>query len=154
MHAKLKQSDFVKVQKFINNESSRIRTTIPLVKEMSSTELYIGECHIIKAGELWHVTKSGKWEEFNSKRNAMYYAFLIAYNNKKLIPELQQLDYTIGCMQIDIVRFKYYLTKTKDDNFKTGLYHNKLSESVARYRKAKTDLLQWMDYAKCINPES
>jgi hypothetical protein len=154
MQSKLKESDFVKVRKFINNESSRIRTKIPLVKELSSTELYIGECYIVMVDECWHVTKSERTAEFNSKRNAMYYAFLIAYNNKRLIPELKELDYKIGHMQSDIVRFKYYLTQTKDDNFKTGLYHNKLSESVARYRKAKTDLLHWMDYAKCINHES
>ena len=154
MQSKLKESDFVKVQKFIDNESSLMRTRIPLVKELSSTELYIGECHIVKTDEVWNVTKSERTAEFNTKRNAMYYAFLIAYNNKRLIPELKHLDYTIGHMQSDIVRFKYYLTQTKDDSFKTGLYHNKLSESVAKYRKAKTDLLHWMVYAKCINPES
>jgi len=154
MQSKLRQSDFVKVQRFIDNESSRIRSKIPLVKEMSSTELYIGECHIVKVDELWQATKDDRVSTFNSKRNAMYFAFLLAYKRTNLIPELKQLDYQIGNSQAEILRFKHYLTLTKDDNFKTGLYHNKLSEAVARYRKSKNDLLNWMDYAKSINPES
>jgi hypothetical protein len=151
MQATLRSTDFVKVQQFINNETTDIRDSVPVVKELSSTELYIGDSHITRLNDSWKVIDRHKNIQFSNKRNAMYYAFLVAYKNTKLIPELIVIDGQLGTTQHDIVRLKYCLAQAAGDSFKIGLYHNKLSEAVARYQKAKHDMHNWMDYAKYIN---
>jgi hypothetical protein len=153
MQRTLRPADFVKVKRFIDRESREYKDITPIVKELSPVELHIGKCHIVKEEEVWVVNHIGNRILFNSKRNAMYYAFLIAFKNTKLIPELMAIDNKIGNTQSDIVRLKFILDQpsVKRDGWKVGLYHTKLSEAVARYRKAKNDMHNWMDYAKYIN---
>ena len=153
MQNTLRPTDFVKVTRFISKETKKYNGTAPIVKEISSVDLYVGKCRITKSGEVWIVVNGEKEFEFNSKRNAMYYAFLVAFQNTKLIPELIQIDAKLGNSQNDIVRLKHILSQpaVKKDGWKLGLYHNKLSEAVARYKKAKNDMHNWMDYAKYIN---
>ena len=149
----LKPEDFVKVKRFIDRETKKYSDTTPMVKELSSVEVIIGECKVVKDDAIWRVEHKGNDILFNSKRNAMYYAFLVAFDNKKMIPELLAIDSKIGNSQDEILRLKYLLKQPAivKDNWKTGLYHNKLSEAVARYQKAKNDMHNWMDYAKYIN---
>jgi len=151
MQMQLKQSDFIKVQQFIDSESKKAKSSLPIVSELSSTELWIGECEIKYENECWVANHLSNRILFNSKRNAMYYAFLIAYKNTKLIPELLAIDNKLAISQSEIVRYKYCIKASRRDNFKVGLYHNKLSEAVARYKKAKNDMYNWMDCAKYIN---
>ncbi len=153
MQTTLRPADFIKVKRFINKETREYRDKTPIVRELSSVELYIGKCHIIKQDDIWVVDHIGNRIIFNSKRNAMYYAFLVAFKDTSKIPELLAIDSRLGSTQNDIVRLKYILAqpKIKEDGFKTGLYHNKLSEVVAKYKKAKNDMHNWMDYAKYIN---
>ena len=153
MQTTLRPADFIKVKRFIARESREYADTAPIVKELSPVELSIGKCHIVKEDEVWVVNHVGSRIIFNSKRNAMYYAFLTAFKSTKLIPELMAIDNKLGVTQSDIVRLKFILKqrKVRDDEWKVGLYHNKLSEAVAKYQKAKNDMHNWMDYAKYIN---
>jgi len=153
MQTTLRPADFIKVKRFIDRETRDYKDKTPIVKEISSVELHIGHCHIVMEDDIWIVNQHSSRIIFNSKRNAMYYAFLIAFKNTKLIPELMAIDSKLGSTQNDITRLKFILSQpqTKQDGFKTGLYHNKLSEAVAKYRKAKNDMHNWMDYAKYIN---
>lgn len=150
MKPTLTKSDFAKVQRFIETNSIRLANTSALVKELSSTELYIGTSHIVKDGLIWTVTYNDERMAFASKRNAMYAAFLIAYKHKDLIKSLSDIDKRMDVSKCEIERFQEMLHLTRD-SWKTELYHTKLSESVARYRKAKTELHDWMNYAKYIN---
>jgi len=153
MQTTLRPADFIKVKRFIDKETREYKDTTPIVRELSSVELYVGKCHITKEYDLWVVEHYSSRIIFNSKRNAMYYAFLIGFKDTKMIPELMAIDNKIGNTQADIIRLKHILSQpsTKKDGFKTGLYHNKLSEAVAKYQKAKNDMHNWMDYAKYIN---
>jgi len=151
MQTRLKQADFIKVRQFIDSETKEAKKHLPIVSEQSSTELQIGTCGIIYENDLWVVMHMANRILFNSKRNAMYYAFLIAYKSTKLIPELLAIDSKLGNTQSEIVRYKYCIKQAGNDGFKVGLYHIKLSEAVARYRKAKNDMHNWMDCAKYIN---
>ena len=153
MQTTLQPGDFIKVKRFINKQTREYRDKTPIVKELSSVELYIGKCHIIRKDDIWVVDHVGSKIIFNSKRNAMYYAFLVAFKDTSKIPELLAIDSKLGITQTDIVRLKHILSqpKIKKDGWKTGLYHNKLSEAVAKYQKAKSDMHNWMDYAKYIN---
>lgn len=149
----LKPEDFIKVKRFIDRETKKYNAAAPMVKELSSVEVVIGECKVVKDGEVWTVRHGGETLLFNSKRNAMYYAFLVAFKNTKLIPELLSIDDKLSKTQDEIIRYKHLLNQPniKSDNWKVGLYHNKLSEAVAKYQKAKNDMHNWMDYAKYIN---
>ena len=149
----LKPEDFVKVKRFIDRETKNYAAKTPIVKELSSVELFIGDCKIVKSGEVWMAKHSGEEIIFNSKRNAMYYAFLLAFKSTALIPELLDIDYKLSRTQEEITRLKEMLrhSSIRKDEWKTGLYHNKLSEAVAKYQKAKNDMHNWMDYAKYIN---
>lgn len=153
MQTTLRPADFIKVRRFIDRETRDYKDTTPIVKELSPVELFIGKCHIVKEDDIWVINHVGSRIIFNSKRNAMYYAFLIGFKDTKMIPELMAIDSKLGSSQNDIVRLKFILSqpKIKEDGWKTGLYHNKLSEAVARYQKAKSDMHNWMDYAKYIN---
>jgi hypothetical protein len=149
----LKPADFIKVKRFIDNETKSFKGKDPIVREISSVEVHIGKCRIVKMEDTWKVEHLGNQILFNSKRNAMYYAFLVAFRNTKMIPELLAIDSKLGNTQAEIIRLKHILSQTsiRKDNWKTGLYHNKLSEAVAKYQKAKNDMHNWMDYAKYIN---
>lgn len=153
MQTTLRPSDFIKVKRFIAKETREYKDKTPIVKEISSVDLYIGKCHITKEDDIWVVNHLSSRIIFNSKRNAMYYAFLIGFKDTRLIPELLAIDCKLGSSQNDIIRLKFILNQpsVRNDGFKVGLYHNKLSEAVARYRKAKNDMHNWMDYAKYIN---
>jgi hypothetical protein len=153
MQTTLRPADFIKVKRFIDKETREYKDTTPIVKELSPVELYVGNCHIEKEDDIWTVKHAGCKIIFNSKRNAMYYAFLVGFKDTRLIPELMAIDCKLGSTQNDIVRLKHMLAqpKIKVDGWKTGLYHNKLSEAVAKYQKAKNDMHNWMDYAKYIN---
>ena len=153
MQTTLRPADFIKVKRFIDKETREYKDTTPIVRELSSVELYVGKCHIIKEDDIWVVEHYSSRLIFNSKRNAMYYAFLIGFKDTKMIPELMAIDNKIGNTQADIVRLKHILSQPsiKKDGWKVGLYHNKLSEAVAKYQKAKHDMHNWMDYAKYIN---
>lgn len=149
----LKPEDFIKVKRFIDRETRKYSSETPIVKEISSVEVVIGECKVLKDNEVWTVHHKGETLLFNSKRNAMYYAFLVAFKNTKLIPELLSIDDKLSKTQAEILRYKHLISqpKIRNDNWKVGLYHNKLSEAVAKYQKAKNDMHNWMDYAKYIN---
>jgi hypothetical protein len=149
----LKPEDFVKVKRFIDRETKNYAAKTPIVKELSSVELFIGDCKVVKDDDVWTAHYKGETLLFNSKRNAMYYAFLVAFENTRLIPELLAIDGKLSKTQNDILRYKHLLNQPniKNDGWKTGLYHNKLSEAVAKYQKAKNDMHNWMDYAKYIN---
>ena len=149
----LKPEDFIKVKRFIDRETRKYADKTPIVKELSSIELFIGDCKITKTDVDWKVEHGVRDIFFNSKRNAMYYAFLVAFEDTKLIPELISIDGELGKTQIEITRLKEMLNHPgiKSGSWKTGLYHNKLSEVVAKYQKAKNDMHNWMDYAKYIN---
>lgn len=149
----LKPADFIKVKRFIDKETRAYDDRDPIVRELSSVELHIGKCRIVKIEDAWKVEHVGNNILFNSKRNAMYYAFLVAFKSTQMIPELLAIDNKIGNTQAEIIRLKHILSQPviRKDNFKTGLYHNKLSEAVAKYQKAKNDMHNWMDYAKYIN---
>ena len=153
MQTTLTSDDFIKVKRFIKNETRNYKDKHPIVKEKSPVELYIGKCYITKEEDVWVVAYLSNRIIFNSKRNAMYYAFLVAFENTKLIPELLSIHSKLGSTQDDIIRLKYMLKQPniKNDSWKTGLYHNELSEAVAKYQKAKNDMHNWMDYAKYIN---
>ena len=151
MQTKLKQADFTKVKNFIDAETKRAKDFLPIVSEISSTDLWIGNCHIVYNNDIWEVSHLLKHLVFNNKRNAMYYAFLIAYNNTKLIPSLLDIDSKLGNTQNDIMLYKHCLEHSGKDSFKLELYHNKLSEAVAKYKKVRNDMYNWMDYAKYIN---
>ena len=153
MQTTLRLEDFIKVKRFINKEFKKYNDITPIVKELSTIELYIGKCHIKKEDDIWVVMHLSSRILFNSKRNAMYYAFLIGFKNTRFIPELMAIDCKLGNTQSDIVRLKHILNlpSIKNDNWKVGLYHNKLSEAVAKYQEAKNDMHNWMDYAKYIN---
>ena len=153
MQTTLRPEDFIKVKRFINKETRHYKDLTPIVKELSAVELSIGKCHIKKEDDTWVVTHLSSRILFNSKRNAMYYAFLIGFKNTRLIPELMAIDCKLGNTQSDIIRLKHILSQpvVKKDDWKIGLYHNKLSEAVAKYQEAKHDMHNWMDYAKYIN---
>jgi hypothetical protein len=153
MQTTLRPADFIKVKRFIDKETREYKDRTPIVKEISSVDLYIGKCHITKEDDIWVVNHLSNRIIFNSKRNAMYYAFLIGFKDTRLIPELLAIDCKLGSSQNDIIRLKFILNQpgVREDEFKVGLYHNKLSEAVAKYRKAKNDMHNWMDYAKYIN---
>jgi len=153
MQTTLRPADFIKVKRFIDKETREYKDTTPIVREISTIELHIGKCHIAKEDDVWVVEHFSSRIIFNSKRNAMYYAFLIGFKDTKMIPELMAIDNKIGNTQADIIRLKHILSQPsiKRDGWKTGLYHNKLSEAVAKYQKAKNDMHNWMDYAKYIN---
>ena len=151
MQTQLKKTDFLKVKRFIDAETKKAKKHLPVVTETSSTDLSIGTYHITYSDGVWFVNDSKKVMEFNNKRNAMYYAFLMLYNNTHLIPELLALDNRLGNTLSEVEVCKHCLKHAGRDNFKIGLYHNKLSEAVARYKKARTDMHNWMDCAKYIN---
>lgn len=151
----LTQADFVKVKNFIDSNSKKQSNATWLVKEITSTELYIGDSHIKRVDELWTVSHSTLLCDltFFSKRNAMYAAFLIVYNRKDLINSLGDIDKRIDISQNEVIRFKHLLkmSREKHDGWKIELFHNKLSESIAKYKKAKDELHDWINYAKYIN---
>ena len=153
MQTTLRPADFIKVKRFIDRETRDYKERTPIVKEISSVDLYVGKCRIMKENDIWVVEHLSNRIIFNSKRNAMYYAFLIGFKDTRLIPELLAIDCKLGSSQNDIERLKFILNQpcVQKDGFKVGLYHNKLSEAVAKYRKAKNDMHNWMDYAKYIN---
>jgi len=153
MQTTLRPADFIKVKRFIDRETRDYKDRTPIVKEISSVDLYIGKCHITREDDIWVVNHLSERLIFNSKRNAMYYAFLVGFKDTRLIPELLAIDCKLGSSQNDIERLKFILDQpsVRKDGFKVGLYHNKLSEAVAKYRKAKNDMHNWMDYAKYIN---
>jgi len=153
MQTTLRPADFIKVKRFIDKETREYKDTTPIVKELSPVELHIGKCRIAKENDIWVVNHVGSRIIFNSKRNAMYYAFLIGFKDTKMIPELLAIDNQIGNTQAEIVRLKHILSQPsiRRDGWKVGLYHNKLSNAVAKYQKAKHDMHNWMDYAKYIN---
>lgn len=150
MKPSVSKADFAKIKKFIDSNCNTLSATSALVKELSSTDLYIGTSHVTKEGPIWEVNYDNEKLEFATKRNAMYAAFLIAYKHKDLIKSLTEIDKRMELSKIEIDHLTVLLTLTRD-SFKTELYHNKLSESVAKYRKAKNELHDWMDCAKYIN---
>jgi len=150
MKPSVTKSDFAKIKKFIDTNCNELSSTSALVKELSSTDLYIGVSHVLKEEYVWSVTYDNERLEFATKRNAMYAAFLIAYKHKDLIKSLSDIDRRMELSKIEIEHLRQMLGLTRDA-WKTELYHNKLSECVAKYRKAKHELHDWMDYAKYIN---
>jgi hypothetical protein len=150
MKPSVSKSDFAKIKKFIDTNCNTLSATSALVRELSSTDLYIGTSHVYKEQYGWMVIYDDEKLKFATKRNAMYAAFLIAYKHKDLIKSLCDIDKRMELSKIEIEHLKELLRLTQDA-FKTELFHNKLSESVAKYRKAKNELHDWMDCAKYIN---
>ncbi len=55
MQTTLRPADFIKVKRFIDKETREYKDTTPIVRELSSVELYVGKCHITKEYDLWVV---------------------------------------------------------------------------------------------------
>lgn len=146
----LQDSDFTKVKRFIkrNTVRNQVQDT-PIVKDVGDNELYVGMYHIEKCGCVWVVTKDDCTIELNSKRNAMYYAFLSFYGKYAATNSLITLDSRLALRKADVDRY-HHLIDTAPDTFKLELYCNKLSEAESRFNEIRAEMRRWVSCAKYI----